>query len=1560
MAQKKKSLKENDLFDKAIKSESGGGKYRDNRKNKSDKPSVGSLQYVEDTAMSFLNSNPEYKPKFKGMKFNSDKFFNTWNSLEDKDKDFLDKTKSYLKSSNLDPVLKKHKIADEDLQSYFSLATQLGPNLLNKAIDRAGSTNINAVTGHLMENANKYFKSYVDNGGDIKPIIDRFASMQKIVDRGEMVDNLVMEPMPMSFQNQVMSDVFNYKVTKIPEAPNTIEDASKVNRKVNGKFDTISTQQSAQESLNKVNKFVKNKQGDFGGADPFQPSGFIERGASAVIDFAVATPSYLYDKASRIPDIEREDFKELGDSFVDHLTESGAIGLLTQRAIQGVITSGAVDPNYDPKKDDMYDYFTEGLDNEDLKSLIEDYSYNQKDFRTTATLMKARNKRLKEMEAYKEENPVLNGVAFMGSMLMDTAVMLPVTNAIALQGAATLTNAGLTSIKSAKKLGWLIASETVEQGAQDLVWSKYQKDYEFSPAIFMAGVGLGVGMRGAADAFSNNRIIKDITNNEDGFIRLSKEQAKELISQVAKETDDIQAVQLAKNLSDVKIARANELRKQLVQDYDILQVGIENTKKNMKYVGQELGKSHPEFKKLKGELQKLTRRSNTYEKSFQVQMAQLVDGSHPSLKTALNPDFNIKKMSKELGIDYKLVDTPDKIRNFLGLKHGDFAEGIIVDGEKGYEQILTKQLRELDVNKRVNANQFLQSVSDTMKTSPLDIKEGLTKAQLVGNWVGTKLEINPDGLVSRYLLNKGNLVNSENAHVRGFYNWLAPDSAGRTGASKIRAGETKTIYRNRYHGALMTNYRDQGNELLKHFHKSKHKNMINRAFNFEELENKVVPIFRDRLELTDTAFKAKYPDVRVQEISDKFVKDYNKLNNMVIEDANRHGVIGVGKKSSDNFIHRAWDSNEARLYSKEDLSDAIYEGMRKKLLEEGLPFEESFLRKQANDFTFGLQSKDITNNIEATSTYVENLNKFLKSAEGQSSDEVIKATEAAITKANAQKAANELAELGRRADIDITVEIPNSGGKKLSDIMEKNFMSTQDRYNSRMAARTAAAEHGIKDIKVLDSWRADAILAEKKRLIKEGGDHIQENVDYLDKVLKQDIKSFQYGGLGGQGDVIEVEANDYLRLAKKLSVANLMGKVGIASIAEYGGTVSEIGLYNAGKSYFDAIGHIYRRSDLLGLKSVNRVADITDDMAALTGIGMGDMTFTSRGMSQAEKIFKKGTMSGIERGIDAAGAVTQGTFGWVETAGRRATSNGLAIKWGRHFQNGDPEGFIGKLFNKKITNRTFENVGLGDWVEEGGERVFKTNKLYDKIKKNYLKHSVNPDNTITRMNFDKWDPDARDAFRNTIKLQTSHIYADPDSTTSALWETTGVGRILKQFQTFSRNSQSKIAAYTYNNMLHGFKESGLMNDEVTIGLNKMFWAGVMGTLAVGLRDELKSTGTGTGLFNELLEVTDTPMQSLIIGFGRSSMIGGLDTVYGISMGLVGADNIFNRSSFTGRDKNFFNLAASPIGQLGVGVYNLPNTLINEGAAETGWDVLKLTPLQRTIGIQQLINFMNEK
>ena len=131
----------------------------------------------------------------------------------------------------------------------------------------------------------------------------------------------------------------------------------------------------------------------------------------------------------------------------------------------------------------------------------------------------------------------------------------------------------------------------------------------------------------------------------------------------------------------------------------------------------------------------------------------------------------------------------------------------------------------------------------------------------------------------------------------------------------------------------------------------------------------------------------------------------------------------------------------------------------------------------------------------------------------------------------------------------------------------------------------------------------------------------------------------------------------------------------------------------------------------------------------------------------------------------------------------------------------------------------------------------------------------------------------------------------------------------------------------------------------------------MGTLAVGLRDELTSAGTGND--KGFSQMVDTPLQSIAIGFSRSSLIGNMDLVNGVGGSLFGYDNIFNRSSFTGRDKNFFNLANTPIGQIGVNTFKGASGVLQGDFDQAGKAAGKLTPFKRQLGIQQLINFLNK-
>ena len=498
------------------------------------------------------------------------------------------------------------------------------------------------------------------------------------------------------------------------------------------------------------------------------------------------------------------------------------------------------------------------------------------------------------------------------------------------------------------------------------------------------------------------------------------------------------------------------------------------------------------------------------------------------------------------------------------------------------------------------------------------------------------------------------------------------------------------------------------------------------------------------------------------------------------------------------------------------------------------------------------------------------------------------------------------------------------------------------------------SDSGIKDINALDAWKRDALVAEKKRLLDSGSDHIEQRVKYLDDILSQDIKAFKYGGFGGKADTIDAEANDFIRLMKKITAVNLLRDTGIASLAEFSGTVSEVGAFNAIKPVMDSFKFSLDRAYMFKTPT-ERLASLTDDMTSLIGIGFEDMAFTSRGVSKSQQIYKSGMLANVEGGVDALGSVTKSTFGWIENTTRRATANALAVKWGRHFMGQEPDGVIKSFFslNKKTTNRALENSGLGTWVDDGGQKVFKTNELYDSIKDNYMKHVKFDDKgNPVRMNFDKWMPEAKDAFRDVVKLQTSHIHVNPDSTTTALWMTTGIGQLLNQFRTFSVNAMSKVTGFAFGNLYNGIKH----NDphEVMKFVNNMFWASAMGTLSIGVRDEVKYAGTGRDDvgFNKIM---DDPARAMSLGIWRSGFVGSMDMYVATGSQMLGLPDITSGSSFTRKNKKYFDLSSKPVGQLAQNAFEGASAVL-QGDGEKAMDKFrKTTPFANMLGIQQMLN-----
>ena len=1227
-------------------------------------------------------------------------------------------------------------------------------------------------------------------------------------------------------------------------------------------------------------------------------------------------------------------FEGMGDDLVNKFTDRNSIGFLLQAGISRAKQTGEVDSNFNIEKQDkeLYTQMTEGLEADAVTDIL-DNSHNRADFIKNASLEMGRAKRKKEMEAYTQEHPVLSGVNTVGNILAEGAAFMPVGTLVA--GAARATKIKALADLSRSGLGTFVLGETVEQGLQEILWSKYDKDYEFDPLLFATSIGIGVGLKSIVGTPEADKLFRDFLGNENGFINIATKEGKRLVDEVASRVTDNQAIAMARKITKKKLKVANEIRKTLEAKHSSLKRRLTLVELQIKNGGTTKG--------LKGQKQKLVRQLKKFDKKLPKELDMLARGTHPKLAASVNPEFSIKKIAEELGIPKETVSTLEKTRKFLGLDGVDVDPDFILEGERSYSNIARAQLREMVDNRRLNMNETLRYAAGSSIVKSLDEAPVIGKLQL-----GDKLNAlaSTDGPVSRFLFNKGNLVSSENPLVASFYNFLAPDGMGRQGMSKMRAIESQQKYANIFGGDLLNSYHIHGSRIYDTLTESKVGSKLKGFLSPDDYENTVEPLLKERLlEPAGVAFRAKYGD-DVADAADDFYSDFNKLNKRIIDRAKELGVEGVDFDATEGWFHRSWDFRKARAVDTDDLQDTLFRAMKSHAETIGVKnIDDAALLKHAKKFAFGLKNADITTIEGMQSDHIKLLEKMLGKAEGVEG-KVIKDE---VVRLKTLKAKADAGDLANRVQMDVNQKMKN--GQSLSDLFEDNVIHTQKRYTARMSARIAAAEHGIKNIDSLDEWITDAVEMEVKKFAKKGVKNPRQAAKYVEEAMRQDFMSFKHGGMVGLHDLPDDTATEFIRLVKKYNFARLMQYTGISSIAELSGTFVEAGV----STTLGEMGRYMRNhlEDLFLDNPKQYTGRLYDELRTITGVGMEDFSFSSKGLAKASRVFETGALGEVEKGIDVLGRVAQAPFGGIEKVGRRITANALAIKWANHFKGTETGGLLSAFFGSNgVTNRVLENSGFG-FLDDAGK--FVPNKTYKNIQKAMTKFaSFDDSGRLTKLNLEKWDTATAHAFGDAIQMQSNHIMVNPDATTMALWQSTTVGQILNQFRTFTVNATTKVMGATISNA--AISSSRGDHAEMIKAGQKIFWGTSLGVLSVSLRQGIQRAGGDkeVDLFDEGL------IKAAAIGFSRSSVAGNLPTISDSMSGFFGYDPIFEKASSVGRSKNFFNLATTPTGQaIGGAVQGLEKGAQGDFKG-AGMQLLKVSPVYRQIGAQQLFNFIDDE
>ncbi|MAD98972.1 MAG: putative peptidoglycan hydrolase [Prokaryotic dsDNA virus sp.] len=1237
-----------------------------------------------------------------------------------------------------------------------------------------------------------------------------------------------------------------------------------------------------------------------------------------------------------ITNIQNLEFEGMGDDLVNKFIDQNALGFIAQGAVDLLTTSGDVDPNFNALEVEGYEDLVKDLDNSMIEEVLKS-SNNYGDFMTNVSSMQAYLIRKNEMEDYARRHPVLSGTNSVANMLVEGAAFMPVAELIG--GASMGTKIkSLRDLQKYRNVTKYAIGELGEQGIQEIIWANNDREYEFDPAIFALAIGAGVGLRTAYDSVEIQKTAKELLSNEGGFINLTSKQGKDLVAEVTKRTNDAQAVALAERVTKKKKNAAIMIRKNLEAERLSILRKIEKSDKILK----QAKKGTDVFKKAKTSKQKAVRQLDKFDKKLPQEIITLADGTHPKLSAQVNPEFSVKTIAEELDIPKKYVKNNETLRKFLGLDTPDIAADFVIEGEKKYANVMMQQLSEMRENRRINLNETFKKLAGTDSVKKLDDVPVIGKLGL-----GDKLNqlASTDGPMSQFLFNKGNLVNSENPYVASFYNWMAPDGAGRMGTSRIRAIESQQKYAKIYGGELMNIFHTQGERLYNALEGGTSvRNKVKGVLSPDDYENKVIPMIRERLlDETGKQFRRKYGD-NIADIADDFVNDFNSLNKRIVDEAKSAGVEGVSFDATEGWFHRSWDFNKARAVNKTELEETVAEAMMSHMRKMELEFDEADIRSQAKKFAYGLQNADLHRIEELQADWIKKLAKLADQTDGKEA----KVLRTEVERLTYLKQKNDAGDLANRVQMDLTVTLPD--GRQLSDILEDNLIHSQRRYTERMSARISAAEHGIKNLNDMDEWIKDAEKFEIDRFAKMGEKNPRQKAKFAVEAMRQDLTNFKFGGMSGLDDLHEDMANDFLRFVKKYNYARLMQYAGVSSIAEIGGTLVEAGVGSTLEAMRGLRQHIY---DLYADRPSQFTNVLYDELRTITGVGLEGTSWNTKGMSRATRVFDQGLGSTVEKGIDSIGRLTHSTFGGIETVGRRMTANALAIKWANHFTDKEKGGLLSAFFGSNgVSNRVLENSNLGKF-DEAGEFIFNDN--YAKIKKNMIKNAKFDENgRLVQLNLKDWDSDAARAFGDVLEMQANHILVTPDGTTMALWQSTTVGQILNQFRTFTINATTKVAGQAVSNAAI----SSMRGDqaEMVKAAQKIFWGTALGMLSVTLRQGIQRAGGDreVDLYDEGL------IKAAAIGFSRSSIAGNIPTISDTISGAFGIDPIFEKTSSVGRSKNFFNLATTPTGQAVGGIYKGTEKTLQGDLKGGGMQLLKTSPIYRQIGFQQLFNFVDKE
>ena len=424
----------------------------------------------------------------------------------------------------------------------------------------------------------------------------------------------------------------------------------------------------------------------------------------------------------------------------------------------------------------------------------------------------------------------------------------------------------------------------------------------------------------------------------------------------------------------------------------------------------------------------------------------------------------------------------------------------------------------------------------------------------------------------------------------------------------------------------------------------------------------------------------------------------------------------------------------------------------------------------------------------------------------------------------------------------------------VNDLTERDAEQVFTSYVSEMTGRIALAQKGIKSDTDFNALMQRA----KDYAANEGTAEVRDkNVARIEK--EELVARTLYNMIIGRRAPLAGDPNSTVMkidlLFMDYNFIRLMNQVGFAQMAELGNAVQIGGI----KGILQAV------PEFKGMLKRARNGELEDDVLAeieaATGIGGDRMINYSINREQDFGLFPEASdrrlsdrvinrinsvMMPLKRGTADISGMAPITLALERMAARVAVQTLTDAAFGiRKLGQG-----LTKAGTEAATRRRLQSLGLSD---EMAEKVFRNIRDHsDTVNSTLFRNKK-----IKRINMEKWDQDAQDAFTVAISRWTRRSIQQNDVGSLALFMTRPMGQMISQFRTFMIVSYGK-------QLLHNIA----MNDA------KAYYAMMMSSLVASMsyaaQTQVRSIGMSEKERKKYLEERLTVKELAKAGFARSS------------------------------------------------------------------------------------------